>query len=155
MLTDSHCLTTECTVCLINTHKQSTNGMEIAMAFRAVHSQGCGEREQIDGVTRRTGPSCGTASVFFLPQTDGCNQRDSPTQITVFNQSARKMICTSPVLWMAWQPTAYYLCQTWQRHDRRDGEPSDTCHSRGLEGWYNCQQGDLLLSYLDLVVHAV
>lgn len=45
MPADSHCLTTERTVCLINTRKQSTNGMEIAMAFRAVPSQGCGERE--------------------------------------------------------------------------------------------------------------
>lgn len=46
MSADSHCLTTECMVCLINTHKQSTNGMEIATAFRAAHFQGWREKER-------------------------------------------------------------------------------------------------------------
>lgn len=80
MSADSHCLTTECMVCLINTHKQSTNGMEIATAFRAAHSQGCGERkrENTSAALRTAQNPAAALPLFFLPQTDGCNQRDSP-----------------------------------------------------------------------------
>lgn len=56
--------------------------------------------------------------------------RKTSVQITVFNQSAWEMICTSFSVWIV-LPLAHYLCQPCQRHDGRYGEPSATCHSEG------------------------
>lgn len=72
-------------------------------------------------------------SPCFAPW-DVCNQRESPAQITVFNQSGRKMICTS--LSLQHIPAtvilhAYYLCQSCQGHDERNWEPSRSRHSGG------------------------
>lgn len=96
MLTDSHCLTTEHAVCLINTHKHSTNGMEIAMAFRAVER----EREQIDSVTYSTEPSCGTASVF------SCHRRMAVIRETVLPRLQSSI--SQPRKWYA-----HHLCYGW------------------------------------------
>lgn len=56
--------------------------------------------------------------------------RKTSVQITVFNQSAWEMICTSFSVWIV-LPLTHYLCQPCQRHDGRYGEPSATCQSKG------------------------
>lgn len=70
-------------------------------------------------------------SPCFAPW-DVCNQKESPAQITVFNQSGRKMICTSlslPHIPGTVSLHAYYLCQSCQGHDERNWEPSRSRHS--------------------------